>query len=91
MSSSFNRFPFICNYNQICASSSSSSLTANMGLSKSEKKEEMRCIAKRKKEKKKKNEAHGKGCLEKRWKNGMEKRKERKRRLKVYPPLFYLI
>lgn len=46
---------------------------------------------KKKKGKKKKNEAHGKGCLEKRWKNGMEKRKERKRRLKVYPPLFYLI
>lgn len=42
--------------------------------------------------KKKKNErAHGKGWLEKRWENGMEKRKERKRRLKVYPPLFYLI
>lgn len=46
----------------------------------------------RKKKGGKKNEqAHSKRWLEKRWENGMEKRKERKRRLKVYPPLFYLI
>lgn len=41
---------------------------------------------------KKKNElAHGKGCLEKRWKNGMEKRKEKKENadLKYTPSLLF--